>query len=86
MTLQALRSRPVLLLCDQDLLPALERSAVLAGVKAKPYGWPTASLDPSSGRRRSGSRREQAGIQDQQIPGDVGEVCRGVGWVVRCRI
>jgi hypothetical protein len=25
--------------------------AVLAGVKAKPYGWPAASLDPRSGRR-----------------------------------
>jgi hypothetical protein len=28
-----------------------ERRAVLAGVKAKPYGWPAASLDPSCGRR-----------------------------------
>jgi len=28
-----------------------ECGVVLAGVKAKPCGWPTASLDPSSGRR-----------------------------------
>jgi hypothetical protein len=34
--------------------------AVLAGVKAKPFGWLTASLDPSSGgahKNSAGSRR-----------------------------
>ena len=32
-------------------LPRTECDPVLAGVKAKPFGWPTASLDPDSGRR-----------------------------------
>jgi hypothetical protein len=42
--------------------PGLEIGAVvLAGVKAKPCGWPTASLDPSSGRRISKQCREQGG-------------------------
>ena len=31
-------------------LPATQRGAVLAGVNAKPSGWPTASVDPSCGR------------------------------------
>jgi hypothetical protein len=62
-----------------------ECGIVLAGVKAKPYGWPTASLDPSSGRRRSGSSREQAGVQDQEIRGMLVE--RGVclAWAVGCK-
>ena len=34
-----------------DPLPATQCGAVLAGVKAKPFGWPAASLDPGSGRR-----------------------------------
>ena len=32
---------------------ATQRGTVLAGVKATPYGWPTASLDPGCGRHRS---------------------------------
>jgi hypothetical protein len=35
--------------------------SVLAGVKAKPCGWPAASLDPSSRRRISKQCREQGG-------------------------
>jgi hypothetical protein len=47
-----------------------ECGVVLAGVKAKPCGWPAASLDPSSGRHRKGSRREQVrGMQDQEGSG-----------------
>ena len=42
-----------------------ECGAVLAGVKAKPSGWPfdrlRASLDPSSGRRNLRQCREQEG-------------------------
>lgn len=33
------------------LLPLTQRGAVLARVKAKPSGRPTAGLDPASGRR-----------------------------------
>ena len=33
--------------------------AVLAGVKAKLYGWPTASLDPSSGGAHKNSRKQE---------------------------
>lgn len=32
----------------------LEGGVVLAGVKAKPFGWPTASLDPGCGRHPRG--------------------------------
>jgi hypothetical protein len=56
-----------------------EGGVVLAGVKAKPYGWPSARLDPGSGRRGSGSRREQAGGSRSRVPGDVGEEICGVG-------
>jgi hypothetical protein len=31
-------------------LPRTEHDPVLAGVKAKPFGWPSASPDPDSGR------------------------------------
>ena len=34
-------------------LPRTECDPVLAGVKAKPFGWPTASLDPHCGRGRN---------------------------------
>ena len=42
-----------------DRIPRTEHDPVLAGVKATPCGWPTASLDPGCGRgpkRASGSR------------------------------
>jgi hypothetical protein len=35
-----------------DRFPHAQRGPVLVGVKAKPSGWPTASLDPDSGRGR----------------------------------
>lgn len=41
-----MRSRPV------------QCGAVLAGVKAKPFGWPSASLDPGCGRRGFGQCRD----------------------------
>ena len=47
-----------------------ECGVVLAGVKTKPCGWPTASLDPASGQHRkaaAGSRPE--GAQDQESSG-----------------
>jgi hypothetical protein len=33
-----------------NAIPHTEHDPVLAGVKAKPSGWPAASLDPDSGR------------------------------------
>ena len=39
----------------------LHCGAVLGGVKAKPCGWPAASLDPTCGRHRFEQRREQGG-------------------------
>ena len=35
-----------------DRFPRAQRGPVLVGVKAKPSGWPTASLDPHSGSGR----------------------------------
>ena len=46
-----------------------ECGAVLAGVKAKPCGWPAASLDPSCGRRGLAVAGSRSGVQDQQIWG-----------------
>jgi hypothetical protein len=43
-------------------LPATQRGTVLAEVKAKPSGWPTASPDPGCGRHpanRRGTRLEE---------------------------
>jgi hypothetical protein len=65
------------LLIKQPCSRLWECGVVLAGVKAKPCGCPTASLDPSSGRHRNGSRREQARVQEQDIPGEWW--CRGAG-------
>ena len=36
-----------------ESIPRTKCDHVLVGVKAKHSGWPTASLDPGSGRRRS---------------------------------
>ena len=52
-------------------LPRTQDGAVLAGVKAKPLGWPPASLDPRSGRRppaATGERIQQ--IQVSTLSGD----------------
>jgi hypothetical protein len=35
-----------------DRIPRSQRDHVLVDVKAQPSGWPTASLDPDSGRGR----------------------------------
>jgi len=36
---------------NRDAVCGYQRGTVLAPVKAKPCGWPAASLDPSCGRR-----------------------------------
>jgi hypothetical protein len=38
-------------------VPTAQDGTILAGVKAKPSGWPAASLDPGSG----GTDRQQSG-------------------------
>ena len=57
-----------------DRLPRTEPDLVLAGVKAKPSGWPPASLDPDSGRgpqAASGSRpTTNQQIQVSTVSGD----------------
>jgi hypothetical protein len=45
-------------------VPTAQHGAVLADVKAKPFGWPAASPDPGSGRHKTAaigttSRQEQ---------------------------
>ena len=37
---------------EQTGIPIQHDRAVLAGVKAEPFGWPAASPDPGSGRHR----------------------------------
>ena len=58
-------------------LPHTEHDHVLAGVKAKPFGWPAASPDPGSGRgprTASGSPlHTNQQIQLSTVSGD----CRG---------
>jgi hypothetical protein len=34
-------------------VPTAQHGAVLADVKAKPFGWPAASPDPGSGRHKT---------------------------------
>jgi hypothetical protein len=48
---------------------------VLAGVKAKPYGWPTASLDTGSGHHPPAAARGAAGnkITTSQVSTESGE-------------
>lgn len=62
-----------------DRIPRTECDHVLVDVKAKPSGWPTASLDPGSGRgpmARSGTpAKEDPQIQVSTLSGD----CRGYG-------
>jgi hypothetical protein len=40
-------------------VPTAQCDAVLAGVKAKPCGWPPASLDTGSGRHKPGAGPEE---------------------------
>ena len=42
-----------------DRLPRTECDRVLDGVKAMPSGWPSASLDPDSGRRLAATNGSQ---------------------------
>ena len=55
--------------------------AVLGGVKAKPCGWPTASLDPTCGRHRFEQRREQEGEWEWGLGGGLASAfrCRSFG-------
>ena len=46
-------------------IPADHAGAVLAGVKAKPSGWPTASLDPGSGRHKPAVTRRRSRMNDK---------------------
>jgi len=48
----------------------VQHDAVLTAVKAKPFGWPAASLDPGSGRRPSTrtSSRGPTGATEQDPP------------------
>lgn len=46
-------------------LPPLHDGVVLAGVKATPFGWPPASLDPGSGRRRQATSGSPRGFKLQ---------------------
>jgi len=41
-------------------LPATQRGTLLAAVKATPFGWPTASLDPSCGAATGNRRRDRS--------------------------
>jgi hypothetical protein len=45
--------------------PPRHHGAVLAGVKAKPFGWPAASPDPGSGRHALAVIESSRLIQDQ---------------------
>lgn len=57
-----------------DRIPRSQADHVLVDVKARPSGWPTASLDPDSGRgpmARSGTpAREIPQIQVSTVSGD----------------
>jgi hypothetical protein len=57
-----------------DRIPRTKSDHVLVDVKAKPSGWPTASLDPDSGRGpRAASgmpAKEDPQIQISTVSGD----------------
>ena len=46
-------------------VPTGHDRAVLAGVKAKPFGWPAASLDPSSGRHKPALIRRRSRMNNK---------------------
>lgn len=49
-------------------LPRTEHDPVLAGVKATPFGWPAASLDPDCGRGpQAASGSPAARIRQNQV-------------------
>jgi hypothetical protein len=65
----------------------VQHGAVLTAVKAEPSGWPTASLDPGSGRRRSTRTKSRpTEITQQDPPIQVSTVsgdCRPWRWPAR---
>ena len=52
-----------------DRIPRAQRGPVLVGVKAKPSGWPTASLDPPLRARPKGDERDAGLHTKSQISG-----------------
>ena len=73
-----------------DRIPRIQRDPVLADVKAKPSGWPPASLDPDCGRgAQAASGSPPHGIQQNQVSTLSGD-CRpsriwGVAFTPRLR-
>ena len=63
-----------------------EGGVVLAGVKAKPCGWPSASLTPAPGDTDMSNRREQAGdARSRGFGGMLWSSVWGLVWASRCR-
>jgi hypothetical protein len=63
------------------VLPPAQHGDVLAGIKAPPCGWPSASLDPGCGRRPpagTGSNGRRAGIRQIQVSTVSGDCREGV--------
>jgi hypothetical protein len=62
-------------------VPTGHHGAVLAGVKAKPSGWPAASPDPGSGRHKPAVIRRRVRTNDKIKPtkgvSTVSGDCRG---------
>jgi hypothetical protein len=52
-----------------DRIPRGQRDHVLVDVKAKPSGWPTASLDPDSGRGPQATSGTPARTREPAISG-----------------
>jgi hypothetical protein len=48
------------------VIPLRESGAVLDGVKAKPFGWPSASLDPACGRLGAQLSERRARLSERQ--------------------
>ena len=65
--------------------PGVDGGAVLAGVKAKPYGWPAASPDPGFGRHRAAAIGTTDPNEQDQIPLKESLRFEGIaGPVLRC--
>jgi hypothetical protein len=50
-----------------DRIPHTESDLVLVDVKAKPYGWPPASLDPDPRARSIGNQRARRPIETTNL-------------------
>lgn len=59
-----------------DRIPRTECDHVLVDVKAKPSGWPTASLDPDSGRGPQATSGIRAAGEPQNQVSTVSGDCR----------